>query len=204
MTDTLADFIVQECIISISSDCALIVCQDEDDWHYLVDHRKYINEAIKTIKKSHGNNVGWATIVTKGETLKTSIPLTTSKPMCISELIVTPTESALIKECLGYQCGCGIVRMADHKGLFSNAQIIESSNAHPNDWIGRNMSDYWIKPELDKYIERLQKEGELRNYSYVAKMMDGRNARLTVNTRLIEWHGQPARIVQTLSKDYLL
>ena len=203
MLNTLADFITQECTILFSSECALITCKDEDSWHYLVDHRKYINQAISTIKSSQTNCVNSATIATKDNSLKTSFPI--AKPMIITNpLIINPVESKLIAECLGYEGGCGIVRMSDHKGLFSNTKIEESSNAHPNDWIGKNMADYWIQPELDKYIERLQKDGQLRNYSYVAKMMDGRNARLTVNARLITWNGQPARIVQTLSKDYLL
>ena len=109
----------------------------------------------------------------------------------------------LIDECMGYDGACGIVRMSDHKGLFSNSQIILSSNAHPNDWLGKKMSDWWIQPELDKYLERLRHDGKLENYSYVAKMMTGENARLTVNARLIIWNGEPARLVKTISRELL-
>ncbi|MBD2364478.1 hypothetical protein H6G36_25450 [Anabaena minutissima FACHB-250] len=119
------------------------------------------------------------------------------------KIIIPSAQDNVITECLSYDGACGIVRMEDNKGLFSNEKIIISSKASPNDWVGKNMADYWIKPELDTYISRLLKEGELRNYSYTAKLMNGENARLTVNARLVQWRGELARIVKTLSTEVL-
>jgi len=119
------------------------------------------------------------------------------------QLVVPKPQHELIEECLGYEGACGIVRMSDHKGLFSNTQIVLSSNAHPNDWLGKKMSDYWIEPELGKYLERLVSDGELKNYCYVARMFSGENARLTVNARTVIWNGELARMVKTVSRELL-
>ena len=119
-----------------------------------------------------------------------------------SPRLIIPQQE-LITECLSYDGACGIVRMSDHKGLFSNTQIVLSSNAHPNDWIGKKMSDWWIQPELDNYLKRLNEDGELRNYSYVAKMMTGEKAELMVDARLVLWNGEPVRLVKTISRKLL-
>jgi hypothetical protein len=94
--------------------------------------------------------------------------------------------------------------MSDHKGLFSNTSIFLASNAHPNDWLGRKMSDFWIESELDAYIKRLSKDSELTNYSYVARLFSGENARLTVNARLVIFNGEIARMVETVSRELLV
>lgn len=119
------------------------------------------------------------------------------------QVIIPASQHDLIDECLGYEGACGIVRMNDHKGLFSNTQIVLSSNAHPNDWLGKKMSDYWIESELTAYLQRLTRDGELRNYSYIAKMFSGENARLTVHARTIVWNGEVARMVKTVSRELL-
>ncbi|MFM6139136.1 MAG: hypothetical protein ACKPCP_34205 [Sphaerospermopsis kisseleviana] len=129
-----------------------------------------------------------------------------TKPMPTEMLIPSfqgTTQQDLINEALSYEGACGIVRMSDHKGLFSNSQITLSSNIHPNDWLGKKMSDWWIPSELEQYLERLSKDQELRGYSYVAKMMTGENARLTVDARLVTWNGDLCRIVKTISRELL-
>ena len=140
----------------------------------------------------------------------TSFPLNYDRVLLMNNVIEIPPRQNLlvpvidlIDECMAYDGACGIVRMSDHKGLFSNSQIVLSSNAHPNDWLGKKMSNFWIESELSKYLERLRQDEELRNYSYVAKMFSGENARLTVNARIVIWNGEPARLVKTISRELL-
>lgn len=202
LTNILAEHIQVCCTLSVVSQCVLIKCKDVDSYTYLIQQRNNIADALRFIIKTHTKPIYMATIAVEGTHLRTSFPISSQRPPMIITIPTNPTDP-IITECLSYDGACGIVRMSDHKGLFSNSQITMSSNASPNDWLGKTMSDFWIKEELDAYLQRLQKEKELRNYSYVAKMMDGQNARLTVNARMIEWHGEPARIVQTIKREFL-
>ena len=203
-TSTLAHYISQQCIFSLLPTCALIKCRNEDVYFYLLRQRKDIVGALKFIIKPKTISANWVTIAVEGTYLRTSFPVILQPMININPSIIRPSNSDIIKECLAYKGACGIVRMSDHKGLFSNSQIALCSNSRPNDWLGKKMSDFWIKDELDPYIQRLIKDGQLQNYSYVAKMMDGQNARLTVNARIISWNGEPARLVETINREYLV
>lgn len=195
----LANFIAQKCIVSCLGEQVLINCYSRQDYIFLICQRKNIQQALTFITSENFFQIKWATIGIVNTELRQSFPMQQNN----QRIEPIPPSTDLIGECLTYEGACGIVRMSDHKGLFSNELITYSSNAHPNDWVGKNMADFWIKDELDVYIARLLKEGELKNYSYVAKMMDGQNAKLTVDARIIQWRGETARIVKTVSRELL-
>jgi hypothetical protein len=210
--------LLQKCRASLLlSNLILIACPDTSTFAKLARFRKALPNALvsccgEEIKTSlMQKNVEHITIATLGRMTTFSIVLDKrvladmNNPVIeISprQLILVP-QLELIKECLAYEGACGIIGMSNHTGYFSNAQIVLSSNAHPNDWLGKKMSDWWIQPELDEYLGRLRHDGKLENYSYVAKMMTGENARLTVDSRLIVWNGEPARLVKTISRELL-
>ena len=190
--------------ISVSSDHAFITCYHQKDRDFLIQNRKNIRQALSFILKEDIFSIHWVTILIKGDEAKTCFTIEKSQE-CIMDKIIIPSEfNNLIQECLSYKDSCGIVRMSDHKGLFSNERIMYSSSAKPNDWLGKKMSDYWYADELETYLSRLVKESELRNYSYVAKLFDGRSIKMTVDARLIEWHGEPCRIVKTIERQVLV
>lgn len=206
----IANFIAKNCIVSIIKNELLIICQSEDQCRFLIKQRhKILNslsqENLNISQIGVLSQIDWVTIAVNDAIGKTSFPIK-SKTKMEAKIIVPKTEPLidLIGECLSYHGSCGIVRMDDHKGLFSNERIMFSSAANPNDWIGKKMSDFWYQDELDIYMSRLIKDGELRNYSYKAKLMDGRPVHLTVDARLILWHGEPARIVKTISRELLV
>lgn len=204
----LAGFIASNCIIMHFDKDILILCKDENDYAFLVKQNKNLSQSLNLIPLDFISPINILeiekiTLVIAKTQIKLSFPINKKMPDNNTKIIIPQAQDDAMIECLSYDGACGIVRMADHKGLFSNEKIIISSKAHPNDWVGKNMADYWIKPELDTYIFRLLREGELRNYSYVAKLMNGENARLTVNARLIEWRGDLVRIVKTLSTEIL-
>ena len=207
--------ILNKCSITPLLSSLIIVCPTTAIFAKLAKFRKFLPEALMScgeeIKISLAQkNIKHITIAVRGR--RTYFPVDFEKRVLAdmnNAVIEIPPRQLLvpvidlIDECMGYEGACGIVRMSDHKGLFSNSQIVLSSNAHPNDWLGKKMSDWWIQPELDKYLERLRHDGDLKNYSYVAKMMTGENARLTVNARIIIWNGEPARLVKTISRELL-
>jgi hypothetical protein len=207
--------LLNKCRITPLLSSLIIVCPTTAIFAKLAKFRKFLPEALMScgeeIKISLAQkNIKHITIAVRGR--RTCFPVDFEKRVLAdmnNAVIEIPPRQLLvpvidlIDECMGYEGACGIVRMSDHKGLFSNSQIVLSSNVHPNDWLGKKMSDWWIQPELDKYLERLRHDGELKNYSYVAKMMTGENARLTVNARLIIWNGEPARLVKTISRELL-
>jgi hypothetical protein len=205
--------LLNKCSITPLPSSLIIVCPTTAILAKLAKFRKFLPEALMScgeeIKISLAQkNIKHITIAVKGR--RTFFPVDLDKRvLTMNAVIKIPPRQLLvpvidlIDECMEYDGACGIVRMSDHKGLFSNSQIILSSNAHPNDWLGKKMSDWWIQPELDKYLERLRHDGKLENYSYVAKMMTGENASLTVNARLIIWNGEPARLVKTISRELL-
>lgn len=209
--------LIRTCRISIFCGEVLIVCPHHKVFSILIRHRKLlptlVHEAIKktTVENNHSFLLGSITIGIGGKkatfspsnTYICDIPMIPSSDVLLSPAPQSPTQADLITECMSYSGACGIIRMSDHKGLFSNSLIVQSSNAHPNDWVGKKMSDWWIEDELNPYIQRLLNDKELHNYSYVAKMMSGENARLTVNARLVIWNGEPARLVKTISREYL-
>ncbi len=199
----LAQLIAQKSAVSVLGEQVLIICDRREEYAVLLRQEENIKKALNFIINQQLFNLEWVTIGVKDSDIRHSICMKNSEVEPMRIILPTASHRDLIEECLSYDGACGIVRMSDHKGLFSNEQITFSSKAHPNDWIGKNMADYWIEDELTTYLERLSREKELRDYSYVAKMMDGQNARLIVNARLIEWHGESARIVKTVTREFL-
>ena len=199
----LATFIDRNCTISLSIDHVFITCQTEVGYRSLIRKRKNIQKALNFILGKETSCIHWVTILVGNSKLKSCFSIRTES-ILMNEIITRSDLPDLVKECLSYEGACGIVRMSDHKGLFSNERIMYSSSALPNDWLGKKMSDYWYPDELNTYIARLVKEGELQSYSYVAKLMDGRPVRLTVNARIIQWHGELARIVKTINREVLV
>lgn len=188
--------------MAIAGSSLLISCPSKNAYRNLIQQKRIALPQLIDYFDRKKINIDCITIAVG--TRKTNFPLN----RCMNTSIIIPsfrgtTQRDIITECLSYEGACGIVRMSDHKGLFSNSQIVLSSNAHPNDWVGKKMSDFWIESELNEYLQRLTKDGELRNYSYVAKMMTGENARLTVDARLVVWNGEIARIVKTISRELL-
>jgi hypothetical protein len=182
------------------------MCYHDNDRSFLIQNRKNIHQAVSFISKEDILYVKWVTILIKGDEAKVCFNIIEeSQKSILMDKIITPNEfSNLIQECLSHKGSCGIVRMSDHKGLFSNERIMYSSSAKPNDWLGKKMSDYWYEDELETYISRLLKDSELRNYSYTAKLFDGRPVKLTVDARVIKWHGESARIVKTIEREVLV
>ena len=207
--------LLQKCRVSLLlSSLIVIACPNTSTFAKLTKYRKVLprslmsccGEEIKTslIQK----NIKRITIAVLGRS--TSFPINLDKRVLADmdtdttvmktpprQLILVP-QMELIKECLGYEGACGIVGMSDHQGYFSNAQIALSSNAHPNKWIKEKMSDYFIASELERYIGDLERDGELRDYTYRAKLMTGEKVELTVNARIVAWNGELARIVKTI------
>ena len=197
--------LIDSCTISSLDSSILVSCPNISVYRQLIRNRRMIIKILCRRYQQRQNHVRRITIGI-GElsvSLKVSLPIVEMINTTTQKLIIPTLQHDLIEECLAYEGACGIVRMHDHKGLFSNAQIVFSSNAHPNDWLGKKMSDYWIEPELTTYLQRLARDGELRNYSYVAKMFSGENARLTVDARTIVWNGEVARMVKTVSRELL-
>lgn len=185
------------CKIIISGEEILIGCPSKSKFFQICKQQHYI-AAMMLRKYPRCTQI---TIAVDNGRQRVNLPI-------MSQQLIIPTfrgtsQQDLIKEALSYEGACGIIRMSDHKGLFSNTNIVLSSNAHPNDWLGKKMSDWWIPSELETYLERLSKDQELRGYSYVAKMMDGQNARLTVDARLVTWNGDLCRMVKTVSRELL-
>jgi PAS domain-containing protein len=196
---SLAIFISQKCALSHLENHVLINCYSKEDYLFLIQHRRNIVEALNLAIDTNFFRVEWVTVGVIGDKLRQSFPVKKSEPKSI---IISPPKD-LIYECLSCEGACGIVRMKDHKGLFSNELITFVSKSSPNDWVGKTMSDYWFPEELENYMERLSENQELRDYSYVAKMMNGQVARLTVDVRLVEWRGETARIVKTTACEIL-
>ncbi|ALF55740.1 hypothetical protein ACX27_27430 [Nostoc piscinale CENA21] len=195
----LAELISKSCSVSLMSDRVLIICDRHEDYAVLLRQEDIIKQALNFIINRELFQINWVTIGIKDTDTRHSIKVMEHK----TELKIITLNDDLITECLNYNGACGIVRMSDHKGLFSNELITFSSQSHPNDWVGKNMADFWFDDELEKYVQRLSQDGELRNYSYVAKMMDGRVARLTVDARIVSWRGELARIVKTINREFL-
>lgn len=198
---------IQSCLLSFIGDELLINCSSLEAWKLLLRGQRVIPSLII---QQFGLPAGLRRIiVAKGDaSVILTVPLTLLPNMNETSTLVLPkkqlSQSDVIIECLKCESACGIVRMSDHKGLFSNTSIFLASNAHPNDWLGKKMSDFWIESELDAYIKRLSKDGELTNYSYVARLFSGENARLTVNARLVVFNGEIARMVETVSRELLV
>lgn len=209
--------LLQKCSITSLSSSLYISCPTIPTCAKLVKSRNILPKALMSLGSEIGEEIR-AGIIAKNIKMVTiavgrkvtSFSLNYDRVLLMNTVIEIPPRQNLlvpvidlIDECMAYDGACGVVRMSDHKGLFSNSQIVLSSNAHPNDWLGKKMSDFWIESELDKYLERLRQDEELRNYSYVAKMFSGENARLTVNARMVIWNGEPARLVKTISRELL-
>lgn len=209
--------LLQKCSITSLPSSLYISCPSIPTCAKLVKSRNILPEALMSLGTEISEEIRLGIIaknikmVTMAVGRKvTSVPLNYDRVLLMNAVIEIPPRQRIlapqveiIEECLAYDGACGVVRMSDHKGLFSNAQIVLSSNTHPNDWLGKKMSDFWIEAELDKYLERLRQDEELRNYSYVSKMFSGENARLTVNARIVIWNGEPARLVKTISRELL-
>jgi hypothetical protein len=205
----LAIFISQTCLVSLFKNELLIICQFEKEYKHLIRQRKNIPKALRqktsNLDKTNGFfGIDYITIAVGSSLLKTTFPVDISTALDNHNHFCDMQIDDLIKECLSYEGSCGIVRMSDHKALFSNSRIMFNPTASPNDWVGKEMDRFWYPDELHNYLERLQKEGELRKYSYAAKLFDLRPVQMTVDSRIIWWHGEEARMVKTISRELLV
>lgn len=195
---TLVRILLNGCKISISGKSLNITCPNENSHKNLLQERYYVSSYLIRIfdcKRIHLN-----TVIISYRLKDTRI----HRADCGLNLpTVKSNQKDLIRECLSYEGACSIVGMLDHKGYFSNSRIVLASGVHPNVWSGKNMSDYWFPDELNNYLNRLNKDGQIRNYSYVAKMISGEKARLTVDARLVIWNGEPARLVKTIKREII-
>lgn len=139
--------LLNKCSITPLLSSLIIVCPSTAIFAKLAKFRKFLPKALMScgeeIKISLvQKNIKHITIAVRGR--RTSFPVNLDeRVLAMDAVIEIPPRQLLvpvidlIDECMGYDGACGIVRMSDHKGLFSNSQIVLSSNAHPNDWLGR-------------------------------------------------------------------
>lgn len=191
----------------------LIVCDSLEAFRKVRDRR----DAILRYCKSFQKRINRITVVSREkERLKLSFPQVskslvdvhnmitqgqvqgTTSGCADAGLISIPAED-LIKECHSFAGSAGIVRWRDNKGLFANSLIEMGSAARPNDWIGANMADYWPADQLSKFRDSLQRDKEIRNFSYKARLFNGQMAEFLVDARLVIYEGDLARIVKTHS-----
>jgi PAS domain-containing protein len=110
----------------------------------------------------------------------------------------TTTEAEIIHEIMKHPHPSSLVRMEDDKGIFANSRISESSGINANNWLGANMSSYWIPEELQRYKTLLLQDRELRNYTYTAYLFTGEAAKFTVDAQLVKFNNDLCRWVRVL------
>ena len=112
--------------------------------------------------------------------------------------IIEVPETDIIAEIMGHNQPCALMRMSDDSPLFSNTLTAAVSGEKPNDWLKhKDHSFWWPDDELKNYKRRLYQDGELRDYSYLARFItNGQMHRYTVTTRLVNYRGDLARLVK--------
>jgi hypothetical protein len=120
-------------------------------------------------------------------------------PVIIQAMASTrTTEAEIIHEITKHPYPSSLVRMEDDKGIFANSHISESSGINANNWLGANMSSYWIPEELQRYKTLLLQDRELRNYTYTAYFFTGEAAKFTVDAQLVKFNNDLCRWVRVL------
>lgn len=204
--NTISGALLRHCHVSLIENDLLIICPTDRVFKAVYLRRKQIIRLVgKFVRFSE------ITIVTGNRKVSfpanTNIEYVAGFAMTQQDTILTRVRSIsdgdLIPEVLGCSDPTSVVRFDDNLGLFSNSRIEISSGAKPNDWVGKNMADYWIGEELSKFRNSLLRDLELRNYSYTAYLFTGEKAKFTVNARLVVYRGDLVRVVKCTRSEVL-
>lgn len=95
-----------------------------------------------------------------------------------------------------------IVRMADHRALYTTTNLDRGSKAF-NGWTGEDMSQWHIPEELDRLVKALADHQFVQGFRYRAFNYVREPQELIVNAWLTIWKGQSVRVVQTLKRTNL-
>lgn len=91
--------------------------------------------------------------------------------------------------------------MADHVGILSSGHTERHSGVRAAEWLGVDMSKFWLQEELGTFLRQLEDAGTngLHEYSYRAHLFSGELMRFTVNAHLIIWGDIQCRMVEPLT-----
>ena len=205
--NNMSSLLLQYCRLSLIGQELLIVCPSDKVFRGVYLRRKYI---IQLIQKS----AKFSEITIVAGDRKISFPAITDVEFVVASTMIQPdtvltrvksiSDEDLIPEVLGCQYPASVVRFSDNLGLFSNSLIERSSGAKPNDWVGKNMADYWVGEELSRFRTSLLRDLELKDYSYNAYLFTGEKARFTVDARLVVYRGDLSRVVKCLETKILV
>ncbi len=203
---TISGVLLHHCYVSLIENDLLIICPTDRVFKAVYLRRKQIIRLV-------GKFVRFSDITIVTGNRKISFPATTNieyvaeSTMAQQDTVLTRvrpiSDEDLISEVLGCSDPTSVVRFSDNLGLFSNSRIEISSGAKPNDWVGKNMADYWMGEELSKFRSRLLSDLELRNYFYTAYLFTGEKANFTVNARLVVYRGDLVRVVKCTRSEVL-
>jgi hypothetical protein len=165
---------------------------------------------VQLLKKQHQlinslieSGEHWEKITLRAEIgeYKSTLYYPKPKPPVIVQAMVnarTTKEAEIIHEIMKHHHPSSLVRMEDDKGIFANSHISESSGINANNWLGANMSSYWIPEELQRYKTLLLQDRELRNYTYTAYFFTGEAAKFTIDAQLVKFNNDLCRWVRVL------
>lgn len=97
----------------------------------------------------------------------------------------------------------GIVRMVDHRSLFSSSNIGKFSKCgDAKNMFNKDVSRYWPPEELSRYVTALDEHRlGLTEFQYCARTFEDELKRFTVNARLWWFRGELVRLTETLHSE---
>jgi hypothetical protein len=95
-----------------------------------------------------------------------------------------------------------IVRMSDHRALYTTAALDKGSKA-ASGWMGEDMSRWHIPEELQRLVTALDEHQFVETFQYRAFNYIREPVEIIVNAWLTAWKGQSVRVVQTLKRTAL-
>ena len=177
--------------------CGLIlICPDDSTANALYDRAEELAVAayrlgLHTIKI----NVGTENAFSIPTNMVLKVQSTLDLIMVNQQLIVLP-EKELLQEIDEHERGACLIRNKDHKGLYCNSKILEVSACQPNDWIGQDMSRYWDRTELKRFLDALRKHKQLNEFVYNAYLFDETHCEFCTTAKLVLWRGEECRLVK--------
>ena len=197
------EFVLARCTVTRLNSDILVMCENITDFNQIVKNENQFIQLLTSRLNSDWQKIILRSKEGKKQTIFYPNPrinpfMQRDKQAMTNKDILKMSEADLIAEIMKYPKPSSLVRMKDDKGIFTNSLVRQSSGISPNNWIGKQMSNYWIEEELERYKRLLLLEKKLINFEYSAFFFTGQAANFTVESRLINFNGDLCRWVRVV------
>ena len=159
------------CSLSFSIDQIVINCPDEAIADILYEYVEDISVSAYRagfVDKIILVKLGSDTLYSLPTNTVFKIQSSTNFLIMTENQVLTLPDKELFRELDEYPRGAFVIRMQDHKALYCNRNILETTGTSPNDWIGQDLSRLWDRSELIRFSSELEKHKILTDSTYLS------------------------------------